>query len=275
MATVLELKAQCKKRGIKGYSKLKKKQLLQKLSSFDEKTKVPNIPEKKVEKVKIKRCPRGTRRDKKTGECKKKESQKQDKQKRMPKKDGKVRYIVQKKLGSGASGQVFLAKDSHKNQYAIKEGKVCSMKKQSQLLHLLKYKNICNHFLCPIDYYEKGGKGHIVMQYLKNYIDLKEAIKEKYCISPKNFIKLKEKLKESLQLLHDNDLIHSDIKPANIMVEVHRGLNEILPNVRIIDVGGMIKKSSDGKNMKIVFFTCLPSFILIMWVGNLSPKQCT
>ena len=272
MATVLELKAQCKKRGIKGYSKLKKKQLLQKLSSFDEKTKVPNIPEKKVEKVKIKRCPRGTRRDKKTGECKKKESQKQDKQKRMPKKDGKVRYIVQKKLGSGASGQVFLAKDSHKNQYAIKEGKVCSMKKQSQLLHLLKYKNICNHFLCPIDYYEKGGKGHIVMQYLKNYIDLKEAIKEKYCISPKNFIKLKEKLKESLQLLHDNDLIHSDIKPANIMVEVHRGLNEILPNVRIIDVGGMIKKSSDGENMEINTYT--PKYFdFSVLFPNASPSQ--
>lgn len=257
MPTVLELKAQCKKRGIKGYSNLKKKQLLQKLSS-DEKKELPNIPEKKVEKVKIKRCPRGTRSDKKTGECKKKDNQKQDKQKPMPKKYGKVRYIVQKKLGSGASGQVFLAKDSHKNQYAIKEGKVYSMKKQSQLLHLLKYKNICEHFLCPVDYYEKNGKGHIVMQYLKNYIDLKEAIKEKYCISPKNFIKLKEKLKESLQLLHDNDLIHSDIKPANIMVEINIGsnlLNEILPNVRIIDVGGMIKKSSDGKNMKINTYT--------------------
>ena len=47
MATVLELKAQCKKRGIKGYSKLKKKQLLQKLSSFDEKNKSSKYSRKK------------------------------------------------------------------------------------------------------------------------------------------------------------------------------------------------------------------------------------
>ena len=99
----------------------------------------------------------------------------------MPKKNTvKSDTLFQKKLGSGANGSILAGIPIKTNM--LLRGKVYSMKKQSQLLHLLKYKNICNHFLCPVDYYEKGGKGHIVMQYLKNYIDLKEAIKEKYCI---------------------------------------------------------------------------------------------
>ncbi len=73
MPTIVELKALCKKYGVKGYSKLKKKQLEQKLASF-----VPIFEESG--KKKLKRCPNGFRRDTKTGECvaKKKENLKKN-----------------------------------------------------------------------------------------------------------------------------------------------------------------------------------------------------
>ena len=66
MPTVVELKAECKKLGLKGYSKLKKDEVIELLSKFQKKK-----PEPKKHDKKVKRCPNGTRRNKETGECEK------------------------------------------------------------------------------------------------------------------------------------------------------------------------------------------------------------
>jgi len=93
MPTVLELKAQLKKFGEKGYSKLNKKELINRLSHYHKKPEKKKL-EKVVEK-KLKRCPKGTRRNKKTGECEKKQKgvekqklEKEKKQKQVAKKAG-------------------------------------------------------------------------------------------------------------------------------------------------------------------------------------------
>ncbi len=65
MPTVVELRKKCKELKLKGYSKLKKSQLEDLLKGHA----LPTVTVEKQKKDKPKRCPKGTRRNKKTGEC--------------------------------------------------------------------------------------------------------------------------------------------------------------------------------------------------------------
>ena len=154
------------------------------------------------------------------------------------------KYTITKRLGAGSNGQVFLAKNEKDEQVAIKVGKSNVIKNQFSKLNILKKKNICKYFICPINYYEKDYKGHVVMDYLKNYMDLSEVMKHHYCISLADRRKIQYDLQKALHLLHRNNLIHSDIKPANIMVKVDHDKKKVLPEARIIDIGGLLEKSS-------------------------------
>lgn len=240
---------------------------------------------------KLKRCPNGTRRNKKTCECeptkivKEKRVQKkdQDKSKEVLKQKNTNRiqrnkkaakceatkivkektvasekpamYHFIKKLGEGGIGEVFLLGDDKGNKYALKTGSANVLSKQYSVLQTLKKKHICNHFLCPIGFRVIDNKGYIYMEYLENYIDLSDIIKGDYLINTKNLIQLRKNIHQSLMLLHENNIVHSDIKPANIMVKVNPNTKEVLPEARIIDVGAAIKKTPNGKNMKIHSFT--------------------
>jgi hypothetical protein len=170
----------------------------------------------------------------------------------------KNKYFMKRKLGTGSAGQVWLAKDKENQQYAVKKGWKNSLQKQNRILEVIKEKNLCQYFLCPIAFYEqidKYGDAYIVMDYLENYRSLYEAINKKYCISIKNRNELKVKLNTAIELLHNNNIVHSDIKPDNIMVRIDRNKKEILPDVRIIDLGGALEKISNGKKMKINTFS--------------------
>lgn len=201
-----------------------------------------------------KRCPNGTRRNPITKNCEKKKTttiptiQKKStvttysKTVKKPLHKLEKKYTLKKKLGFGTNGQVFLANNEKGEQVAVKIGNPYIIKNQFSKLNILKTKNICKYFICPINYFEKNNKGHIVMDYLKNYMDLQEVIKHNYCISLETKKEIKNNLQTALKLLHNNHLIHSDIKPANIMVKVDHTKKEILSEARIIDIGGLLEK---------------------------------
>ena len=217
-----------------------------------------------------KRCPNGTRRNPVTKICEKKNVHVPKTPKIAPKKTTiaktttvsktkpkssytmKKKYTITKRLGAGGNGQVFLANNEKGEQVAIKIGKSYIIKNQFSKLNILKMKNICKYFICPINYYEKNYKGHVVMDYLKNYMDLSEVMKHHYCISLTNKQKIQNELQTALDLLHMNNLIHSDIKPANIMVKVDHYKKKVLPEARIIDIGGLLEKTP---NMKVTTMT--------------------
>lgn len=102
MVTVKELKEQCKKRGIKGYSKLKKKELEQVL-----KQKPQSTADKKVDDSgKKPRCPKGFRRSKKTGNCEKTEKSSKEKTKKLKHHTEKVSQEKSQKGSSETSPKI-------------------------------------------------------------------------------------------------------------------------------------------------------------------------
>jgi len=87
MTTVKELKEQCKKKGIKGYSKLNKKGLEQLLKKNHS---PKNSEAVKKPDVKKPRCPKGSRRNPKSGECEKTEKKGKEQKKSKFNKEAKI-----------------------------------------------------------------------------------------------------------------------------------------------------------------------------------------
>jgi len=83
-------------------------------------------------------------------------------------------YKIEKKLGSGTFGEVFLASDLRNNQfYAIKEIDTVpedSRELQREIKILQAIKSFCHmHLLCFEDIFEENQKTYIITEYLSGY----------------------------------------------------------------------------------------------------------
>lgn len=187
------------------------------------------------------------------------------------------KFTIVKKLGSGVSANVYLVKDENRKQFALKEGKPNSkytIQTQNNLLQKLKKKHLCKYFLCPIMYVPKENSADIVMTYLKNYMELRQAIQQKYNITKKNKDIIKDKLTQALNKLHENNFIHSDIKPENVMVKVSKTGKKILDDAKIIDMGGLIEFHKKGEKKSIRMHTpAYTDYKLLFPNENLSNQQ--
>jgi len=309
MPTVLELKAQLKKFGEKGYSKLNKKELINRLSHYHKKPEKKKTEKKKPEK-KLKRCPNGTRRNKNTGECEKKqkgvekqklkkdnkekkekekkqklEKDKKQKQKQLKlnptkpediqskntyslvllkdiaKKIGlkgysilnkpvlydKIKQHLQqkknevntkelhviKKIGKGGFGETVLVEDKLTGKKYIRKesvsGKESHMRYQFDMLFYLKKKNLCKtDFICPVKKYrDTSGRYFILFDYLDGY-DIMYNLKNEPLQERKKYAK---DLVDLVLLLHQNKMVHNDLKNNNVMIDTKNN------KVRIIDFG--------------------------------------
>lgn len=183
-------------------------------------------------------------------------------------------YKIIKLLGKGSFGKVYLQeKDNIK--YVVKYinidstnitdiySRIDALKKYNESIYLevealkkiSKYNNCKsisssnNSFMCLIDsfpiYDDKDGKYKyvIITNYLENTVTLKELIYNNM-INNKTFefsdiIFLMSRLISQLQQMHENHLVHGDIKPDNIIVQNKNGK---IKNVIYIDFGTTCSK---------------------------------
>ena len=141
------------------------------------------------------------------------------------------KYKVTKKLGQGAGGKVFLATDLKTNtQVAIKEIRISTVDKKELLLmeitvmKELNHKNIINY----IESYLENEMLWVVMEYLAGGALTDVVLK--LAMTEKQIATICREVLQGLLYLHENGIIHRDIKSDNILLGSDG-------SVKIIDFG--------------------------------------
>ncbi|MBN2036573.1 MAG: protein kinase [Chitinispirillaceae bacterium] len=146
------------------------------------------------------------------------------------------RYVVQKLLGEGAMGKVYLAQDPVLNrQVAIK---VIAVERQldpetrreflSRFALEARLSAQLNHpSIVPVyDAGEEGGVPWIAFQYIDG-VTLDKIIRNKGKLSVKWSVHITLDIASALQLAHSQHIVHRDIKPGNIIVDRHGGVAKL------------------------------------------------
>ena len=137
------------------------------------------------------------------------------------------RYEIEKELGRGAMGTVFLGKDPKINRFvAIKtlrldevdSGTAAEVKerffREAESAGRLNHPNIVTIH----DAGEEQELGYIAMEVLDGK-DLKEWCRKDTLLPVKQVLEIIADVAEALDYAHSQDVVHRDIKPANIMMQ--------------------------------------------------------
>jgi serine/threonine-protein kinase len=133
------------------------------------------------------------------------------------------RYEIIEKIGTGGMSDVYKAKDGKLNRFvAVKVLKqefaenanfVSKFKTEAQAAAGMMHPNIVNVY----DVGEEGGTHYIVMELVEG-ITLKKYIEKKSRLSIKETISIAIQVSMGIEAAHNNQTIHRDIKPQNIMI---------------------------------------------------------
>jgi serine/threonine protein kinase len=158
------------------------------------------------------------------------------------------RFEVQRFLGKGSQGVVYLARDPKLDRLvAIKTIRVSSsdLKKQQELL--MREAKLVSRIQHPniIPLYEAGEDGgllFLVFEYVDG-LSLAKAIKENGAFPVREAIDLIMQILSGIQNAHDQDIIHRDLSPSNILIDKNG-----LP--RIMDFGISVMIGADDSIKK-------------------------
>ena len=136
------------------------------------------------------------------------------------------RYVIEKKIGKGAMGAVYLARDPRINRPVAL--KVIPIEKEFEdedleeaRLRFFREAESAGRLTHPniITVYDCGEDKHlayIAMEYLQG-ISLMEFTNPKKLLAPNKALELCARTAEGLDYAHNQGVIHRDIKPANIL----------------------------------------------------------
>ncbi len=177
------------------------------------------------------------------------------------------RYQVEKELGQGAMGVVYLGKDPKINrEVAIKTMALSTEFAADELVEVkerffreaesagrLNHPNI----VAIYDAGEESDLAYIAMELLKGY-DLDKHIKQDKLLPLDRVVQIVIDCAEALDYAHSNNVVHRDIKPSNIMYDPDTG------KVKITDFG--IARITDSSKTRTGTVLGTPNYM--------SPEQC-
>jgi predicted Ser/Thr protein kinase len=172
------------------------------------------------------------------------------------------RYQVEKELGKGAMGVVYLGKDP-------KIGRVVAIKtmalsqefegeeltdarerffREAETAGRLQHQNIVTIF----DAGEEHDLAYIAMEFLKGK-DLADVTKDGHLLPIPKVLSIVARVAEALAYAHKQNVVHRDIKPANIMYDMDSD------SVKVTDFG--IARITDSSKTKTGLVLGTPSFM--------------
>ena len=158
---------------------------------------------------------------------------------------GKVfdnRYELTERIGVGGMAEVYQGQDRVLGrrvavkvmlpQYAQDEEFTQRFRQEAAAAANLQSPFIVNVY----DWGQDGGTYYIVMEYVRGS-DLKTAIKQRGAINQRKVAEIGAQVCQALSVAHNQDIVHRDIKPQNIMVQPDG-------NVKVMDFGIARAKNS-------------------------------
>jgi tRNA A-37 threonylcarbamoyl transferase component Bud32 len=161
------------------------------------------------------------------------------------------RYVIEKRIGRGAMGAVYLAKDPRINrpvalkvipiekEFEDEELKEARLRfyREAESAGRLTHPNIITVF----DAGEDKGLAYIAMEYVPG-IPLRSFTDSKKLLAPKRALALAASTAEALDYAHNQGVIHRDIKPANLLYNPKEG------SLKISDFG--VARITDNNSTK-------------------------
>lgn len=161
------------------------------------------------------------------------------------------RYVIEKRIGRGAMGCVYLAKDPRINravalkaipiekEFEDEELKEARLRfyREAESAGRLTHPNIITVF----DAGEEKGLAYIAMEFVPG-IPLRSFTDPKKLLAPKRALELAASTAEALDYAHNQGVIHRDIKPANLLYNPKEG------SLKISDFG--VARMTDNNSTK-------------------------
>ena len=161
------------------------------------------------------------------------------------------RYVIEKRIGRGAMGAVYLAKDPRINrpvalkaipiekEFEDEELKEARLRfyREAESAGRLTHPNIITVF----DAGEEKGLAYIAMEYVPG-IPLRKFTDPNRLLAPKRALELAATTAEALDYAHNQGVIHRDIKPANLLYNPKEG------SLKISDFG--VARMTDNNSTK-------------------------
>jgi serine/threonine protein kinase len=172
------------------------------------------------------------------------------------------RYQIEKELGKGAMGVVYLGRDPKINRVvAIKTMALSQEFEEDELVEVkerffreaetagrLNHQNIVTMY----DAGEEHDLAYIAMEFLKGK-DLVPYTKPENLMPMPQVVSIVARVADALSYAHENNVVHRDIKPANIMYEPESD------QVKVTDFG--IARITDSSKTKTGMVLGTPSYM--------------
>lgn len=147
----------------------------------------------------------------------------------------KQQYKVQKKLGEGGMGQVYLAVDTlNQRPVAVKsistaykdEHSLQRLAREYRILQMIEHPNVVKGY----DFFEENCQMFLVMEFIPG-ISMKEYIQTNPDPPLLEKLAIANQLCRAVEVLNTAGILHRDLKPANIMV------NKASGKIKLLDMG--------------------------------------
>ena len=137
------------------------------------------------------------------------------------------RYEIDRLLGAGAMGYVFLGRDPELDRpVAIKTVRDLKMAEDALSTFLERFRNEARaaarlHHPNIVQVYDVGEEPEVGPYLVFEYVagsTLKQILKRQGALTPAQVVRLANEIADALTIAHDAEIIHRDIKPDNLLV---------------------------------------------------------